>query len=179
MIAKRIRFGTAGALLAMLSLLLLVAACGGDDNGDDADPTATEAAAEDPAATEPVDEPDPAATEPAAAESSVDVSLSEFAVEPSAASVPAGAVTFNVTSDGAIPHNLRVVSTDLAPDELPLDDAGAAVDEDQVTVVGSIADLNAGDSEELTEDLAAGNYVLICNVPGHYASGMTVAFTVE
>ena len=176
---KRIPFGAAGALLALIALLLLVVACG-DDNGD-ADPTATEVSAEDPTATEPAaDEPvDEPTDEPASTETSVDVSLSEFMVEPSVDSVPAGTVTFNVSSDGAIFHNLKVVATDLAPDALPLDDTGFAVDEEQVTIVGSTADLEAGEAEELTVELEAGSYVLICNVPTHYDVGMTVAFTVE
>ena len=97
----------------------------------------------------------------------------------SAGSVPAGTVTFNVSSDGAIFHNLIVVATDLAPDGLPVDGALFAVDEQQVEVVASTADLDPGDTEELTVDLAAGDYVLICNIPTHYSAGMTVAFTVE
>jgi uncharacterized cupredoxin-like copper-binding protein len=30
----------------------------------------------------------------------------------------------------------------------------------------------------LTVDLAAGSYVLLCNLPGHYESGMRTAFDV-
>ena len=164
--AKRMSFGAAGALFALLSLLLFVAACNGDDG--DADPTATEPAAE-----------EPTATEPAAVETSVDVGLVEFAVEPSVDSVPAGAVTFNASADGAIFHNLKVIATDLAPDALPFDDALFAVDEEQVDVVASTADLDPGEQETLTVELAAGSYVLICNIPTHYQAGMTVAFTVE
>ena len=168
---KRMSLGVAGALIALVSLLLFVAACG-DDNGDgDAnhvDPTATEPAAE-----------DPTAMEPAAAETSVDVGLIEFAVEPSVDSVPAGTVTFNVSSDGAIFHNFKVVATDLSPDALPVDDALFAVDEEQVDVVASTADLDPGEQETLTVELAAGSYVLICNIPTHFQAGMTVAFTVE
>ncbi len=170
-----------GAVVALLSLLFLAAACGGDDDGN-ADPTATEPAAEDPVATEPADEPGPTepADEPPATETSVDVSLSEFAVEPSVESVPAGTVTFNVSSDGAIFHNFRVIKTDLAPDALPVDDATFMADEAQVDVVGRGADqLDPGDTEEVTVDLEAGSYVLICNVPTHYGVGMTVAFTAE
>lgn len=167
---KRVRFGVATALLVLLSLVVLVAACSDDDS--DADPTAT-TAPEDPAATEPADaEPDPA-------ETSVDVSLSEFAVEPSDDSVPAGTVTFNVSSDGGIFHNFKVVATDLAVDDLPTDEATFAVDESQVDVIGLTEDLDPGEAEELTLELEAGNYVLICNIPTHYGAGMAVAFTVE
>ena len=154
--AKRMSIGAAGALFALLSLLLFVAACNGDD-GD----------------------ADPMATEPAAAETSVDVRLIEFAVELSVDSVPAGTVTFNTSSEGAIFHNVKVIATDLAPDALPIDDALFAVDEEQVDVVASTADLDPGEQETLTVELAAGSYVLICNIPGHYEGGMATAFTVE
>ena len=168
---KRMSLGTAGALFALLSLLLFVAAWGGGDDdgdGDHIDPTVTVSAAG-----------DPTAAEPAADETSVDVGLIEFAVESSIDSVPAGTVTFNVSSDGAIFHNFKVIATDLAPDALPVDDALFAADEEQVDVVASTADLNPGEQETLTVELAAGSYVLICNVPTHYGVGMTVAFTVE
>ncbi|MCH7698556.1 MAG: hypothetical protein IH865_06440 [Chloroflexi bacterium] len=183
---KRMSIRVAGAMFALLSLLLFVAAACGDD-GDDADPTATEPAVEEPTATEPADEPeptdpaepDPTATEAAAAETSVDVSLTEFVLEPSVDSVPAGAVTFNVSSNGAIFHNLRVVATDLAPDGLPTDDATFSADEEQLDVVASTEDLDPGEQETLTVELAAGSYVLICNIATHYDLGMAVAFTVE
>ncbi len=138
----------------------------------DAEPT------DEPEPTEPADEPEPT-DEPTAAETSVDVGLSEFVLEPSVDSVPAGTVTFNVSSDGAIFHNLRIVATDLDPDGLPTDDATFGVDEAQVDIVGGTADLDPGDTEELTVDLAAGNYVLICNIPTHYDLDMRVAFSVE
>lgn len=174
--AKRMSFGAAGALFALLSLLLFVAACNGDDG--DADPTATEPAAEEPTATEPA-AGEPTATEPAASETTIDVSLREFVVEPSIDTAPAGTITFNVTSDASIFHNLKVIATDLAPDALPVDDALFAVDEEQVDVVASTADLDPGEQETLTVELAAGSYVLICNIPTHYGAGMTVVFTVE
>ncbi|MCH8064611.1 MAG: hypothetical protein IIC90_02135 [Chloroflexi bacterium] len=164
--AKRMSFGAAGALFALLSLLLFVAACNGDDG--DADPTATEPAVA-----------DPIATEPAASETTIDVSLSEFVIDPSIDTAQAGTITFNVSSDGAIFHNFKVVATDLAPDALPVDEALFAADEEQVDVVASTADLDPGEQETLTVELAAGSYVLICNIPTHYQAGMTVAFTVE
>ena len=167
--AKRMSIGAVVTLFALLSVLLFVAACG--DDGGDVVPTAAEP-------TEPA-EPDPTAAEPAAAETSVDVRLIEFAVELSVDSVPAGAVTFNANSEGAVLHNLKVIATDIAPDALPVDDALFLVDEEQVDIVASTADLDPGEEETLTVELAAGNYVLICNIAGHYEGGMTVAFTVE
>ncbi len=174
---KRISIRAAGALFALLSLLLLVAAACGD-NGDDADPTATESAADEPIATEPAGA-DPTATEPAASETTVDVSLTEFVVDLSTDTASAGTFTFNLTSDGAIFHNFRVVATELDPDALPTDDATFSADEEQLDVIASSDDLDPGEEATLTVDLAAGSYVLICNIPTHYQGGMTTAFTVE
>jgi len=102
-----------------------------------------------------------------------------FGVTVDPASTAAGSVTFNVTNTGTIIHNLRVIKTELAPDALPLTSDSFYVDEEQVEVVGSIAEFTSGQPETLTVDLAAGGYVLICNVATHYESGMYTTFTVE
>ena len=109
----------------------------------------------------------------------IQVELLDFAVEVEPASATADTITFIVTNGGAQVHNLRLIETELAPDALPLDDDGIVVDEEQVDVVGSVAELSGGEDEELSVELEAGSYVLICNVPTHYALGMSVAFTVE
>lgn len=153
-------------IAALVSLGMIAAAC--DDDDDDTGPAATTQ----PDAAEPTDEPSTEAT-------TVDVGLTEFTVSPSLASVPAGSVSFSVSNSGVTPHNLRVIRTDLAADALPVDNTTLAVDEDQVEVVASTSDLDADGTEDVTADLEAGSYVLICNVPTHYDSGMTVAFTVE
>jgi uncharacterized cupredoxin-like copper-binding protein len=109
----------------------------------------------------------------------VKVSLTEFTVTPDSSSVAAGPVAFDVTNIGAAPHNFRIIKTDLAPDKLPV--ANSQADETQVTVVaGSSASFIAvGASDAVSANLTPGNYVLICNVPTHYQSGMHAAFTVQ
>lgn len=121
----------------------------------------------------------PVATgEPTLAAGTIGVSLKDdFTVTPSVATTPAGAITFSVTNDGAALHNFRVIRTPLAADDLPTDSGEA--DESQLDVVGSLPELDSGENQELVLDLDPASYVLICNVPGHYLSGMTVAFTVE
>ena len=37
----------------------------------------------------------------------------------------------------------------------------------------------AGETEQSTFQLTAGNYVLICNLPAHYLTGMSSRFTVN
>jgi uncharacterized cupredoxin-like copper-binding protein/mono/diheme cytochrome c family protein len=92
-------------------------------------------------------------------------------------SAPAGSVTFRAQNAGAIIHELTVVKTDLAPESLPV--AGGRADETKFEVVGSTPDIRGRQSEELRVNLQAGKYVLICNVPAHYQSGMRAAFTVQ
>ena len=124
---------------------------------------------------------------PAGGATTVDVTVQEFSVLPAVASAPAGDVTFVVTNNGPDDvHEFVVIQTDLAPDALPTDENGA-VDEagDGITVIDEIEDIAVGTTEELTTTLAAGNYVLICNIyeededEAHYQMGMYTAFTVE
>ena len=109
----------------------------------------------------------------------IGVSLAEFDVTLTEATAPAGEVIFNVTNTGAQTHNFRVISTSLAPGDLPYDDDAFAVPEDEVDIVASSANLDVEESAQVVIELEAGPYVLICNVPVHYDSGMHVAFTVE
>src|SRR3990170_3403861 len=60
-----------------------------------------------------------------------------FAVTTDPASTAAGSVTFSVTNAGTIPHNLRVIMTELDPAALPVDSATFSVDESQVDVIAS------------------------------------------
>jgi uncharacterized cupredoxin-like copper-binding protein len=45
--------------------------------------------------------------------------------------------------------------------------------------VGEVEDILAGTNKSETFDLASGKYVLVCNVAGHYKSGMATAFEVK
>lgn len=113
------------------------------------------------------------------ASTSLDVTLDEFSVEPLIDSVTAGEVTFNVSNVGTTRHRFLVIRSDLSPGGLPLEQGGSAVDEERVGVIGKIDGLDAGTSEELTLELEAGDFVLICNVPDHYMSGMFALFEVQ
>lgn len=117
----------------------------------------------------------------------VDITLQEFAVGADPSSVDAGEVTFDVTNEGPEDtHEFVIIRTDLGPTELPTDETGA-VDEAGagIEAVDEIEDIPVGESEELTVDLDAGSYVLICNIydedeqESHYQEGMRTSFTVE
>lgn len=118
-----------------------------------------------------------AATAPSAAAGSVAVELSEWKVVPAAATAPAGSVTFAVANKGTQIHEFVVVKTDLKADALPV--ANNKIDESTLTPVDEIEDIAAGATPTLTVDLAAGHYVLLCNIETHYAQGMHADFDVK
>ena len=159
-------------LLLLLAFALLGAAalvaCGGDDDGGG---TGTGAG------TGGGTGGGKAAATAAAEEATIAVTLKEWTLEVDEARARGGDVTFNVSNAGAVPHDFVVIRTDLAADALPT--ASGAVDETKVEVVGRSGVSAGGSSASVSFDLAAGSYVLICNVPAHYDLGMRIAFTVE
>ncbi len=93
--------------------------------------------------------------------------------------VKAGTVTFEVTNwSRSVLHEMLVVSVDNPAAPLPYDYAQARVPEDQVKVLGEAADLQPNVSETFEVALTPGSYLLICNLPGHYAAGMAVPLSV-
>jgi hypothetical protein len=83
------------------------------------------------------------------------------------------------------PHELVIIRTDLAPDQLPVVDG--RVPEDQVDLIGEIEPFNPGTQAADTFSLEPGNYVLICNLAeveegemeSHYEPGMRARLVVE
>lgn len=136
------------------------------------------------------DETKPAATAPTAATTAatpaagtVDVVIKEYTVEPNPASVPAGEVTFNVTNEGALDHEMLVIKTDLSAKKLPRNPKEPErVDEDSkagMETIGEVEAIKPGKSSSKSFDLKAGKYVLLCNITGHYTSGQYTDFEVK
>jgi uncharacterized cupredoxin-like copper-binding protein len=111
----------------------------------------------------------------------VNVTLTEFKVEFDSMTVPAGEVTFDVKNDGTVVHEFVVFRTDLAEDALPEASDAAEVDESDsgLESMGEVEDVEVGGSKSFTATLTPGTYVGICNVVGHYDSGMHIHFTVN
>jgi uncharacterized cupredoxin-like copper-binding protein len=119
------------------------------------------------------------AAAPSGAGTAVAAILTEFKIELDATSAPAGSVSFALDNKGTVVHEFVVFQTDLAADKLPLTADGTAVDEEGggLTLVDEVEDIEVGATPTLTADLPAAHYVLICNVPAHYTSGMRAEFT--
>lgn len=116
----------------------------------------------------------------------VDITLQEWAVVTGAESAPAGQLTFNITNDGPEDvHEFVIFKTDLDPGDLPTDDTGAVDEEGEgLELVDEVEDVPVGETEQLTVDMDAGNYVLVCNIysadenESHYQMGMRSPFEV-
>lgn len=109
----------------------------------------------------------------------VGATLDDYSITLEESSAPAGEVTFDVTNEAEQVHEFVVLSTDLAADQLPTDENGD-VDEEgdpSISVVDEIEDVEGGSEQSLTVNLDAGDYVLLCNLPGHYRQGMYTSFT--
>lgn len=112
-----------------------------------------------------------------AGDGSIAVELSEWRVSPASATGAAGSITFVVSNVGTQVHEFVVVKTETKAADLPVVDN--KIDEGALTPVDEIEDIAVGTSPTLTVDLAAGHYVLLCNIESHYEQGMRADFDVE
>lgn len=95
--------------------------------------------------------------------------------------LPSGELYFNVqnnASDQA--HEFVIFKTNLPGDQLPRNADGDVDEQGQgITHIDEVEDIGVGETKTLKVNLPPGNYVAICNLPGHYAQGMYYSFTVK
>lgn len=90
-----------------------------------------------------------------------------------------GKVRFDVVNYSAsVIHELEVVAVDDLNAPLPYDYNLATVKIDKAKERGEVENLGPSEEKVLELTLPAGNYLLVCNIPGHYAAGMVAPFTV-
>jgi uncharacterized cupredoxin-like copper-binding protein len=114
---------------------------------------------------------------PAPPASAINAELVDWKINLDNATGKAGSITFNVSNKGANTHEFVVVQTDLAADKLPV--TGNLVDEAAFTPVDEIEDIEPNAAPTLTVTLAAGHYVILCNIEEHYGKGMHADLTVK
>ena len=160
----------------MVGLLAFAAACGGDgtSDGGNGSPVPTEGG--------------PTASPIPTSEVQISVTLTEYTVAPDPESIATGPITFVARNIGGTEHELVVIKTDRAPDDLPTKDNGSVDGGDEdVTVVGDTDPFPPQEERALTVTLAPGSYVLICDVVQeiegqetvvHYQEDMRAAFEV-
>ena len=136
------------ALVFALALLAIpLAACGDDDDDSDTAATSDTTAAETTTGSD---------TSAGSGGETIAISETEYQLDPADPTAKAGEVTFEVTNDGTIVHNLEV--------------EGDGIEEET-------EDLDAGASGELTVDLEPGTYEIYC--APHVTMGMKARLIVE
>jgi len=93
----------------------------------------------------------------------------------------AGPVSFAVTnkSPNELVHEMLVLKVDSDNPTLPFDEATGRIPEDKIHALGEVSELEPGEGGALTLNLKAGTYLLFCNKPGHFKSGMRTLFHVQ
>lgn len=103
------------------------------------------------------DDTEPTGAPPAGDATVVTVSATEYAYDMSTTTIPAGAVSFELTNDGMMSHDLVLEGG-----------PGGGTD-----IIGS------GETATLNVTLEPGTYTLYCSVGNHRAQGMEIEITVE
>ena len=107
----------------------------------------------------------------------IDVTLVDDGVTLSETEVASGSLTFHTTNDGTQTHEIEVFEGEEDPATLPIEDHVA--DTEGWTLIDEIEDITPGASADLTLDLEAGTYQVVCNLPGHFENGMYSTLTVS
>ena len=110
----------------------------------------------------------------------IEVTLDDFSISPSTTTAETGEITFSATNEGSETHEFEIftVPEGVDPSALEVSDDAADTGAAGMTVVDEVEDIAPSTTAELTVNLEAGAYALICNLPGHYAEGMVTEFTV-
>jgi uncharacterized cupredoxin-like copper-binding protein len=95
-------------------------------------------------------------------------------------SIPTGPVAFEVknNAENSI-HEMLVLPIKNTSTPLPYLKNESRLDETKTNSLGEVSELDPGKSGTLKVTLKPGKYLLVCNVPGHYAAGMWTLLTVR
>ena len=107
-------------------------------------------------------------------QNAVSVRLKEMRVTASPQTVESGRVLFAARNVGSVIHELVVVRT-----SRPLPVRGYRAVEPKGASIGEIEDIEPGQAKKVTLTLKPGNYLLLCNVVGHYQLGMSTSLVVR
>ncbi len=109
----------------------------------------------------------------------VTITLSEFKIALSEYVLPAGKITLKISNKGTIQHELVIFKTDLSVSQLPMMSGDLNEDSSFLQDVSDGDNLNPGQSVTRAANLKPGNYILVCNLPGHMMAGMIQTVTVR
>ena len=93
--------------------------------------------------------------------------------------VPAGDVVFKVTNSSKETAHEMLIFHYVDGMKFPYDPKILKIDEDKAGSLGEVSETEPEKAGEVELDLKPGKYVVLCNVPGHFANGMWALLTVK
>lgn len=165
----------AAGAAALLAAALGVSACGTSSSTAKTPAPTTKTTAATPASGSKTSSP--TTTPSSTAGQPVKVKLSEFKIQSSVTTVPAGRVVFDVMNVGKMKHQFTVIHTHHSAATVlskanPNDDIPGAKGEISAILPGATRTL-------VIKNLKPGHYALVCALPGHYQAGMYADFNVS
>lgn len=109
----------------------------------------------------------------------VAVSEQDFSIAATPPTVVEGEITFRITNRGPSVHEFLVVGGFHSVDSLPVKDGVLNEDAEGLIIRVEREAIQPGATVTVRADLTAGDYALVCNLPGHYGRGMRAKLTVE
>jgi uncharacterized cupredoxin-like copper-binding protein len=110
-----------------------------------------------------------------------DMSKVTMGIAVSTDTVKAGEITFEVlNSSKDTIHEMIITRLRDLTMLFPYNSSESKVDEDKMPdILGEVSELDPGKTAALRLDLKPGKYLLFCDVPGHFTSGMWTILTVQ
>jgi plastocyanin len=167
--------------IAIASTLPVIASCGGESSSvsyttavtpspaKSAEPTPSATPSPTATATPKETAAPPPANATAVKGGKVTVEGTEFKFVPEALTAGAGKIDVTLDNAGAAPHEIVFIRTKVDPGALK---PGADGRVSEKGSIGEVPEIPGGATKSATLDFRPGNYVYVCNVPGHYQSGM-------
>jgi uncharacterized cupredoxin-like copper-binding protein len=107
------------------------------------------------------------------------IKLSEWKVVV-ASDIKAGKTKYTITNSGTTPHELLMFKSKLDPASYPVDKAGDIIEDGVGVVLSSDGEnIDPAGTQTRSVTLAPGKYVFVCNIAGHFKSGMFQIVTVS
>jgi uncharacterized cupredoxin-like copper-binding protein len=107
----------------------------------------------------------------------VQIDLIDFGISAEPAVVAAGSIDLAIANDGQIVHEVEIFGGAFPDQELEI--SNSVADTTGLDLIDEVEDVLPSTTARLTVELEPGTYLVICNLPGHYAKGMSTSITVE
>lgn len=109
-----------------------------------------------------------------------DMSKATMGITVESSDIPAGEVTLVAINDSkSLIHEMLIAPVRSTYSPLPYDSMNKRVDEDAAHSLGEVSELDPGQTGALRITLKPGTYIVLCNIPGHYAMGMWTTIVVK